>query len=204
MSKVKFFLQQSWLLIVASFLFGVLIAVANASWSEKIDYNLKVYKFNKAAILIFPEADKFEIAIDDIQIESKSGKKTTTSVRKAVTSDGTCIGWAFIGSGMGYDGAGVTFVLAVDAEFKTVKGYGVISSNETPSIGGVIKTDKFKNQFIGAPAGEFTLAKTGDWGIVDNEIVAQSGATMSSTAVVEAFNLYLPQVKEKMQEEGLL
>jgi len=34
--------------------------------------------------------------------------------------------------------------------------------------------------------------------------VAISGATVSSTAVVAAMNLYLPQIKEQLQQKGLI
>ncbi len=45
MDKVKYFFQQSWLLIVASFFFGLLIAVANAAWAGRILQN-EEDKFN--------------------------------------------------------------------------------------------------------------------------------------------------------------
>jgi len=92
----------------------------------------------------------------------------------------------------------------VDAGFEKIKGYGVLLSNETESIGGKIKLPKFKNQFIGAPAAEFNLVKTGDREVIDSEIVAITSATISSQAVVDAFNMFIPQVKEKMQAEGLI
>ena len=154
MLRIKYFIQQSWLLIIASFSFGLLIAVANAAWEEKIEYNLKVYKFNKSVLEIFPDSN-IEIAIEEVEVKSDTGKKFTASVRKAVAADGTCIGWAFVCIGNGYGGE-LQIILAVDAKFEKIKGYGVLLSNETESIGGKIKLPDFKNQFIGAPTGEFT------------------------------------------------
>ena len=203
MHRVKYFIQQSWLLIIASFFFGLLIAVANASWEEKIEYNLKVYKFNKSAFAIFPEADNFEVTVDGVEVKSDTGKKLTTSVRKAVAADGTCIGWAFVCIGNGYGGE-LQIILAVDAGFEKIKGYGVLLSNETESIGGKIKLPDFKNQFIGAPAAKFNLVKSGNREVIDSEIIAISSATISSQAVVDAFNMFIPQVKEKMKAEGLI
>jgi electron transport complex protein RnfG len=203
MLRIKYFIQQSWLLIIASFCFGLLIAVANASWEEKIEYNLKVYKFNKSAFAIFPEADNIEIAIEDVEVKSDTGKKFTTSVRKVVGAGGACIGWAFVCIGNGYGGE-LQIILAVDAEFEKIEGYGVLLSNETESIGGKIKLPEFKNQFIGAPAAEFNLVKSGNREVIDSEIIAITSATISSQAVVDAFNMFIPQVKEKMQAEGLI
>ena len=45
MVKIKHFIQQSWLLIISSFLFGLLIAIANAAWSPRIEQN-KIDKLN--------------------------------------------------------------------------------------------------------------------------------------------------------------
>ena len=203
MPKIKYFFQQSWLLIVSSFFFGLLIAGANAAWEDKIEYNLKVYKFNKAAYAIFPEADHFDIALDQVQVKSDTGKKFVTSVRKVVAKDGTNMGWAFICIGSGYGGE-IQIILAVDEKFEKIKGYGVLVANETPNIGEKIKFPEFKDQFTGAPAGEFTLVKAGDRKAIDSEIVAITSATISSTAVVDCFNMFIPQVKEQMREKGLI
>jgi electron transport complex protein RnfG len=202
--KIKHFLKESWLLIVASFFFGLLIAVTNAALEERIDYNLNVYLYNKSAKMVLPEAANFDMAVENIIVKSKSGKEMKTSVKKAVDTEGNIIGWVFVCIGNGYGGE-MQIIIAVDPDFQKIIGYAVLSSNETPSIGGVIQTPKFKKQFEGAPAGEFNLVKSGDWGNSDdNEIVAQSGATISSKALVDAFNMFIPQVKEKMQAEGLI
>lgn len=203
MLRIKYFFQQSWLLIVASFCFGLLIAVTNAALEEKIYYNLNVYKFNKLAFGIFPDANDFEIAIEGVEVKSDTGKKFDTSVRKVVAADGNCIGWGFICTGNGYGGE-IQIILAVDAGFEKIEGYGVLISNETPNFGEKIKFPEFKNQFVGAPAADFSLVKTGDREAIDSEIVAISGATISSQAVVDMFNMFIPQVKEKMQAEGLI
>ena len=203
MPKIKYFFQQSWLLIVSSFFFGLLIAGANAAWEDKIEYNLKVYKFNKAAFAIFPEADHFDIALDNVEIKSSTGKKFITSVREAVAKDGTNLGWAFICVGSGYGGE-IQVILAVDKQFEKIEGYGVLVANETPNIGEKIKFPEFKDQFVGAPASEFNLVKAGDRDTKDSEIVAISGATISSKAVVDCFNMFIPQVKKQMLEKGLI
>ena len=51
---------------------------------------------------------------------------------------------------------------------------------------------------------ELVLVKTGDDGVIDSEIVAISGATVSSEAVVEIINNTVMQVKEQMGKEGLI
>ena len=203
MPKIKYFFQQSWLLIAASFFFGVLIAIANASWKEKIYYNLNVYKFNKLAKEVLPEAANFEDAVPSMTIETASGKKLTTTVKKGLDANGDILGWAFICKGAGFQDQ-IQLILVVDKNFEKIIGYGVLSSNETPGFGDKIKNAYYRNQFKDAPVGPLTLTKTGNPDKIDSDIVAISGATVSSTAVVNIINEFLPAVKEKMQTEGLI
>ena len=203
MPKVKYFFQESWLLIAAAFFFGVLIAIANASWKDKIYYNLNVYQFNKLAKEVLPEAASFDDAVPNMTIETPAGKKLTTDVKKAVDANGDILGWAFICKGAGFQDQ-IQLILVVDKNFEKIIGYGVLSSNETPGFGDKIKNAYYRDQFKGAPVGPLTLTKTGNPDTIDSDIVAISGATVSSTAVVNIINDFLPAVKEKMKAEGLI
>ncbi len=121
MSKIKYFISESWLLIVSSFFFGLLIAGANAAWEGKIDYNLNVYKYNKVAKAVLPEAANFEPALEDVKVKSSTGKELKTSVKKAVDSNGNSIGWAFICQGKGF-ADNVQLLLTVDMDFRKNSG----------------------------------------------------------------------------------
>jgi electron transport complex protein RnfG len=143
------------------------------------------------------------MAIEEVTVESKTGKKLTTSVKKALDSSGECLGWAFICQGKGFN-PDLTLLLIVDPDFEKIIGYGVMASTETVGYGDNIRFSFFKDQFKGAPAGQFQLTKTGDDTKIDSEIVAISGATITSQGVVDMFNLFIPQVKEKMKAEGLI
>jgi electron transport complex protein RnfG len=200
--KIKFFFQQSWLLIIASFLFGLLIAVANASWQGRILKN-EEDKFNNLAKEMIPDANSFEIVSQEIKVDFGKGKQKAVIIKKAVADDGKCVGWAFKCEGSGFADK-VKLVLTVDAGFEKLKGYGVLFSNETPGIGDQIKLPYYKNQFIGAPVEELMLSRTGDPGKKDSEIVAISKATVSSEAVVHIVNTFLPQIKNQIQTKGLI
>jgi len=200
--KVKYFFQQSWLLIVASFFFGLLIAVANAAWKDRILQN-EEDKFNNLAREMLPEAVNFEAALEDVEVDLGKGKQKAITIKKAVDKDGKCIGWAFKCEGSGFADK-IKLVLAVDADFEKLKGFGVLASSETPGFGDQIKLPYYRNQFVGAPAGKLVLSKTGDSKKIDSEIVAISGATISSEAVVHIINTFLPQVKSQIQKKGLL
>lgn len=202
MPKIKYFFQQSWLLIVASFFFGLLIAAANAAWQDRILQN-EEDKFNNLARQMLPDANSFETVLENVEVDTGKGKKKATSIKKSLTADGICIGWAFKCEGSGFTDK-IKLILVVDAGFKQLKGFGVLASNETPGFGDKIKLPYYRNQFIDAPAEQFILSKTGDANTKDSEIVAISGATVSSQAVVDIINRFLPQVKNQMQEKGLI
>ncbi|MFA5239978.1 MAG: FMN-binding protein [Phycisphaerae bacterium] len=200
MSKIKLFIEQSWLLIVASFFFGLLIAITNTAWSPRIEQN-KVTKVDDLMKDLLPKAKEFKQTAE-LQIESEKGKKITSNVYKAV-ADGQCIGWAFNCEGPGFADK-IELIVAVDEHFEKFAGYAVLSSNETPGFGDQIKLPYYRQQFVGAPAGKLELAKTGDAEKINSEIVAISGATVSSTAVVNIINNFIVQIKTQMQEKGLI
>jgi electron transport complex protein RnfG len=200
--KIKYFFQQSWLLIVASFFFGLLIAAANAAWQDRILQN-EEDKFNNLARQMLPDANSFETVLENVEVDTGRGKKTMTSVKRALSIRGANVGWAFKCEGSGFADK-IKLVLAVDAGFERLKGFGVLSSNETPGFGDQIKLPYYRNQFVDIPAEELVLSKTGDPGIKDSEIVAISGATVSSQAVVDIINQFLLQIKKQIQQKGII
>ncbi len=152
---------------------------------------------------MIPDANTSEVALENVEVESDKGKKKMTSVRKALSADGTCVGWAFMCEGSGFADK-IKLVLTVDADCEKLKGYGVLSSNETPGFGDKIKEPFYRNQFVDAPTNELVLTKLGRAEEIDSKIVAISGATVSSEAVVVIVNTFLGQIKSHMQEKGLI
>ena len=198
---IKFFFEQSWLLLVASVFFGICLAGLNAWWEPKIIAN-EIQKFNDLAGGLITEAEKFEPA-EVLTIDVGKGKTIDTEVKKALSGTDV-VGWAFITEGAGFQDK-IKLVVAVDKQFNKLRGFGVLSSNETPGFGDKIKTEDFyRNQFIGAPAEKFTLSKVGDDKKIDSEIVAITGATVTSESVVDILNNFISQVKAQMKEKGLI
>ena len=198
MLKIKYFIQQSWLLIVTSFFFGLLIAVTNAALSPKIEQN-KINKRNRLVGALLPEAKNF-ILETEIEIDSIQGKKEKIEVYKAMSEADECVGWSFNAAGSGFIDK-IELVVAVDKDFEKLAGFDVLASNETPYLGDQIKYDYYRDQFKGAPAEELKLVQSGDPKKIDAEIVAISGATVSSEAVVEIINNFLTQIKEQMPKK---
>lgn len=202
---IKNFIEKSWLLIVASLFFGVLLAGTNALLDPRIKQN-EIDKFNNLASGMITNAESFDSAAE-LEITSVKGKPVTVDVKKAIDSSGNDAGWAFIAEGSGFADK-IKIVIATDAKFEKLKGFGVLLSNETPGFGDKINNAKhyFVKQFTGTPAKPLELAKIGDWEIIenDNEIITITGATITSDAVVSIFNTYLEQIKAQLTEKGLL
>ena len=100
-------------------------------------------------------------------------------------------GYAVEVAPVGFNGA-IKMMVGVDNEGR-ILGISVISQAETAGLGAVCaeKTSKgeaFRNQYVGK-SGEITVIKSGE--SADNEIVAISGATISSKAVTVGINAAL-------------
>ncbi len=211
MLKIKYFFQQSWLLIATSFAFGLLIAIANASLETRIKQNEKG-KLNNLMRSLISDASDFQIAMEQVKILGDEGNVETTDVYKALGADGNCIGFAFVAVGSGFAEI-IKLVIAVDGRCEKFLGFKVLSSNETPGFGSKIADDDpesdtdFVDQFKGAPAQEVELIKSGRLEVIkkiDNQIVAISGATVSSNAVVKIFNTYIDKIREQLRQKGLI
>jgi RnfABCDGE-type electron transport complex G subunit len=203
-NSIKLFFRKSWLLMVSAAIFGGLLAVTNAAWGPKIKEN-EINKFNNLAKDVLPAGRKFEPLQDKITIDLGQGKTTQADVRKGLDASGNCIGWAFVAEGSGFADK-IRLVVGTDAKFQTLIGFGVLACAETPGFGDkiTVKDGFYQAQYKGVPAGEFKLTKIGDSKIIDNEIVAITGATVTSQAVVNIMNTFVVQIKRQMQEKGLI
>jgi electron transport complex protein RnfG len=202
MGKIKHFLEQSWLLIVAAFCFGLLIATTNAMLSDRIEQN-EIDKLNNLMGSLITDANTFDKVIEAAELTTGKGKIVKTDIYKAVDDAGQTAGFAFVAVGAGFADK-IKLVIAVDGSCEKFYGFKVLFSNETPGFGSKITESFFSEQFAGAPAGVIEISKTGDASVIDKRIVAISGATVSSDAVVNIFNDYIEQVRNKLQEEGLI
>ena len=204
MSKIKHFVEQSWLLIVSAFFFGLFIAVANAAWAPRIEAN-RIKKLNDLMQGLLTNAESFPVETK-VTIKSAKGKESEVTIYKALSDpndSNTCIGWAFNASGPGFADK-IELVVAVDKNFENFAGFAVLSSNETPGFGDRVALPDYRDQYNNAPVTNLELVKTGDKDKIDAEIVAVSGATVSSEAVVKIINNTTAQIKTQMKEKGLL
>jgi len=202
MFRLRHFLEQSWLLIVSAFCFGLLLAATEYALAPTIRQN-RIDKLNRLAKGLLPEAEHFLEVAGKIEIEGRRGRKEQITIYKAIADADKCVGWSFTVGGSGFEDR-IELVVAVDAAFEKLAGYDVLVSNETPGFGDQIKHDYYRSQFKGAPVGRLELKTTGDASKIDSEIIAISGATISSEAVVEILNDSVVQIKERLIKQGLI
>lgn len=202
-NRLVFFVKESWLLIVSSLCFGFILALTNAVWAPRIQQNQEK-KFNTQAGLLLKDADHFETVAEEITIDTGKGPQAVT-VKKGLDKDGNMVGWAFVAEGAGFADK-IQLVVAVSANWDRLAGFSVLSSSETPGFGDKIALPGgyFQSQFEDLPLRELILEKSGDATVKDENIVAISGATVSSQAVVTILNNYTGRVKEKLKEKGLI
>ncbi|MCP4257199.1 MAG: FMN-binding protein, partial [Planctomycetes bacterium] len=179
-----------------------LIAVTSAALSPMIEQN-KINKRNRLVGALLPEAKDFVPVGFEIEIESIQGQKDTIEAFRAISTEGECVGWSFNAIGPGFADK-IELVVAVDKNFEKLAGFDVLASNETPGFGNQIKFDYFRDQFKGAPSESLKLATSGDNTKIDSEIIAISGATISSEAVVDIINNAITQIKKQIQQKGLI
>jgi len=195
------FIEQSWLLLLCSFLFGLMIALASAAWSPRIKAN-ETAEFQNLIIELMPDANKSEVILSQLEIT----KTSKTDVLKAEDANGRTTGFVFTASGAGYSGE-IKLVIALDSTCDKILGYSVLQCTDSVGFGDRIDIKKdrfFASQFKGAPATSLQLLRTGGAETVDSQIVAISGATISSSAVVDIFNNYINTVKEALKQKGLI
>jgi len=200
MLKIKYFIQQSWLLVVSAFVFGLLIAVTNAALIDRINAN-NANKVTDKLKSLMPLATEFPKQ-ESITIKSQKQGDVDVEIYKAV-SDGQCQGWAFKAFGAGFADK-ITLIVVVDKSFEKIVGFSVLASNETPGFGDRISNSFYRDQFASAPTEKLNLVKAGDADDIDSDIVAISGATVSSGAVVDIINNTMLQLKNKMPEKGMI
>jgi electron transport complex protein RnfG len=203
-SKLKLFFQESWLLMVSSIVFGALLGLTNAAWAPKIAQN-EIDKFNTLAKSVLTAAETFKPLAEPLTLSTGKGKTFVADVREGLDVSGTRVGWVFIAEGTGFADK-IRLVVAVDAKFEMIYGFSVLACSETPGFGDkiTIKNGFYQSQYQGAPVSEFKLVKVGDAKKIDSDIVAITGATVTSRAVVDIMNTYVVQIKEKLSQKGLL
>ena len=143
-------------------------------------------ELQEAIYKIVPDAAKYEL-------DTREGEEFFEVYDK----DGRLLGYAFIAEGNGYQGS-IKLIGGIRKDLETLYGIEILESVETPGLGGEIVKDEFKGQFrkrrfyngLKCIKGGAVLEKH-----TPLEIVAVTGATISSQSVVNILNKKVKKLK---------
>jgi electron transport complex protein RnfG len=186
-------------------------------------YTLPKIEANKAAALqtaifkVLPDCqsfDTYELVAGEIQLVDKeegqkkgaARKETTPKIFAGFTADGTYIGFAIPAQIPGFQDI-IGAIYGYDPKSRTIVGFEVLESKETPGLGDkIFKDADFQTNFKALNTLPEILAVKKGAKVNDNEVEAITGATISSKAVVKLLNVSLDQWREPidrfMEESG--
>lgn len=173
---MKDMIKYAFILGVICFLASGVLAVVNAVTEPKIQ--LQQSKEESLALKeVMPEASSFNP-------ESKDG---ILLYYKAYDASSKLIGFVLKSKGKGYSSEIETITsLNLNLEIGDIK---ILSQNETPGLGSRVAEAPFRAQFKGKKLDNF------------NEVQAITGATISSSAVINSIKNKLAELKEQLSRE---
>lgn len=176
-SELYLIIKNTLILFAITAVAGLLLSVVNSLTKEPIAAQ-EIIQRNNAFQAVLPDATFEELKVD---IGEEYDKIQGIFVAK--DSAGNSAGYAFILANKGYGGT-ITLVAGINKEGK-ISGMDVVSHSETPGLGAVADTDKFKERLKGKAAETLSVVKGNNEG---QNVDALSGATITSVAVVDAIN----------------
>ena len=168
----------SLVLFTISVVVALLLAFTNSITKDKIAAN-KIKEQNVAKQEVLANATQF------IETEFSDETGLVKAVYQGKDSSGAMVGWCVSVTPSGYGGE-LDLMVGIFPD-GTISGMKVVSHSETAGLGAKAAEPKFSEQFAGMPAdGTLTVIKSGT--PKENEIMAISGATITSRAVKDGVN----------------
>lgn len=180
-------------IVLAGILFAItavvalLLAFTNDVTEQKIAENTEKEQ-TAARQEVMADAAEFE------KIETGLAEQAVPvkEIYAAKDASGELIGYCVSVSPNGFGGA-IEIMVGVKPD-ETLTGIKIVSLSETPGLGSKAQEPKFKDQFDGKTVKDpLSVIKSGT--PKDNEVVAISGATITSNAVTEGVNAAVDAVK---------
>lgn len=168
----------SLVLLTISVVVALLLAFTNSITKDKIAAN-KIKEQNVAKQEVLAAATQFE----ETEFSDETG--LVKAVYQGKDGSGNPVGWCVSVTPSGYGGE-LDLMVGVFPD-GTISGMKVVSLSETAGLGAKAAEPAFSSQFTGKPAdGSLTVIKSGT--PKENEIMAISGATITSRAVKDGVN----------------
>lgn len=146
---------------------------------------------------VFPSAarietfGKDELNLDDVNAVMANrgyGDNTIDEVSIVADEDGMFAGFIILVTNNSGYGGDIQIAVGISLDF-SIQGIAFLNINETAGLGMEAQNKEFLDQFIGKTVLQYSYTKTGSTS--DSEIDAISGATITTSAVVDAVNAAL-------------
>ena len=190
---MKSMIKDAAILFAITLISGLLLGIVYDVTKEPIAVQQALRK-NKACQEVFQDASDFETLELSAPATGEKTAATVNEVSKAVTEDGTLLGYVLdITTHEGYNGD-IQFTMGIRMD-GTVNGISLLSIAETPGLG-MKAEDVLKPQFAEKNVSVFSYTKTGS--VSPDQIDAISGATVTTNALVNGVNTGLAFFKAEL------
>ena len=183
--SAKAVLIPTLVLFLVSAIVTAVLAGTNALTADTIaQVNAQAEQASRQVVL--PDAQSFEEREQDgnIYYIGKNGEET--------------VGYVFTTESNGYGGA-MSIMTGISADGQ-ITGINILSHNDTPGLGANATNESFRDQYKKpVPQSGFSVIKSGSPD--DTQILAMTGATITTDAVTNAVNLAVQQY-ETVKEEN--
>jgi len=192
------YISQAWLVILLALLYGGALAGVQTTLGPIIEENKKNETYS-----VIPELIEGAVKenTEEIDVVGENGKRQR--VYKALGEDKQLKGWLLAASGQGFADK-IDVLVGLNADLSTITGIYVLDQKETPGLGNFIIDPPFRDQFAGKSCLEpVQVVKAGP--VDGNQIVALSGATISSESVATIVNKGIANLRgpiDKLAAEG--
>lgn len=146
---------------------------------------------------VFPDAAQIETFTEDeinlsdvnkVMASRGYGDNTIDEISVVADADGMFTGFIILVTNHSGYGGDIQLAVGVSLDY-SIKGIAFLTINETAGLGMEAQNKEFLGQFIGKQVLQYSYTKTGSTS--DSEIDALSGATITTSAVVDAVNTAL-------------
>ncbi|OHB73819.1 MAG: hypothetical protein A2V70_12845 [Planctomycetes bacterium RBG_13_63_9] len=195
------YIGQAWLVILLALLYGGALAGVQTTLGPRIEQNKENETYDRIPELV-PGADR-----NETEKVNKAKRLTVTGadgkghrVFLAVAADRAPKGWVVPASGLGFADR-IDLLIGLDKQLSKITGLYVLDQKETPGLGDEIRREPFRKQFGGKPTDEpLVVVKTEP--AAGSQIVAVTGATISSDSVAQIVNQAIANLKGPIRELG--
>lgn len=185
------YIGQAWLVLLLSLAFGGLLAGVQATLGPKIAKNKRNETYDQipALVTVRDWQDPNNIFIVAVPDPAKTVEVNVDDkiAYKAFTAGGKHVGWVIKGAGQGFADK-IELLIGLDTTGGMISGMYVLDQNETPALGDRIREAAFRDQFRGKLTAEPLEVADAVTSASAKEIIAVTGATVSSEAVCDIVN----------------